>query len=101
LTTLDIFFLRKQGAGFCAVIVGSPVDVVKTRMMNANKQTGEGYSGALDCIMKTFRKEGFFAFYNGFTANLMRLAGWNICMFMTLEQIKKFLAPRFDRNHGH
>ena len=39
-------------AGFTACIVGSPVDVLKTRIMNA--KPGE-YSGVLDCLVKTFK----------------------------------------------
>jgi solute carrier family 25 (mitochondrial uncoupling protein), member 8/9 len=33
------------------------------------------------------------AFYNGFTANFMRIGTWNIVMFVTLEQIKKAIFP--------
>lgn len=39
-------------AGFTACIVGSPVDVLKTRLMNA--KVGE-YSGVLDCVVKTWK----------------------------------------------
>lgn len=40
------------GAGFFAVLCGSPVDVVKSRMMGAPVGT---YSGMLDCFVKTFK----------------------------------------------
>ena len=49
-------------AGFTATVVGSPVDVLKTRIMNA--KPGE-YNGVIDCVVKTF-KEGPMAFYKGF-----------------------------------
>jgi solute carrier family 25 uncoupling protein 8/9 len=42
-----------------AVCVGSPVDVVKSRMMGS---TGM-YTGFLDCVMKTMANEGPMAFY--------------------------------------
>ena len=42
------------GAGFVAVCVGSPVDVVKSRVMG-DKQ-GQ-YKGMADCIVKTYSKE--------------------------------------------
>eukprot|EP00884_Botryococcus_braunii_P014687 jgi/Botrbrau1/23219/Bobra.0041s0062.2 len=48
------------GAGFFAVCCGSPVDVVKSRMMG---DTTRQYSGVLDCFVKTWRNNGFFAFY--------------------------------------
>lgn len=76
-------------AGLTACVVGSPVDVLKTRVMNAPAGM---YSNPLDCAVKTFKNEGFFAFYKGFGPNVVRLAGWNCVMFLTLEQVKKAMA---------
>lgn len=75
-------------AGLTACIVGSPVDVLKTRIMNAPKGM---YSGPLDCLAKTMQ-EGPSAFYKGFGPNVARLAGWNVVMFLTLEQVKARFA---------
>ena len=36
--------------------------------------------------------EGPLAFYNGFTANFMRIGAWSVVMFLSLEQIKMFAA---------
>lgn len=72
-------------AGFTACVVGSPVDVLKTRIMNA--KPGE-YSGVLDCVIKTF-KEGPLAFYKGFSSNANRIVSWNIVMFVSLGIIRK------------
>ncbi|KAK9816880.1 hypothetical protein WJX72_006575 [[Myrmecia] bisecta] len=79
------------GAGFVAVCVGSPVDVVKSRMMGAAQ--GQ-YSGVLDTFVKTYRHEGLLAFYNGFGPNFARLGSWNVVMFLTLEQVKKAFRPK-------
>jgi solute carrier family 25 uncoupling protein 8/9 len=76
-------------AGFTATCFGSPFDVVKTRMMSA----AVPYKGVVDCVSKTIKNEGPMAFYNGFTANFMRIGTWNIVMFVTLEQIKKAIFP--------
>jgi len=73
-------------AGFTACCVGSPVDVLKTRIMNA---TPGQYGGPLDIVYQTIKNEGFGAFYKGFIPNVGRLAGWNCVMFLTLEQVKK------------
>jgi len=73
------------GAGFVAVCVGSPVDVVKSRMMGAPAGM---YSGMLDAFVQTAKKDGPLAFYNGFGPNFARLGTWNVVMFMTLEQVK-------------
>ncbi|XP_057955480.1 mitochondrial uncoupling protein 2 [Malania oleifera] len=74
------------GAGFFAVCIGSPVDVVKSRMMGDST-----YKSTLDCFFKTLRNEGPFAFYKGFFPNFVRLGSWNVIMFLSLEQAKKFL----------
>lgn len=73
-------------AGLAACIFGSPVDVLKTRVMNA--EAGK-YSGPLDCAYQTLKQEGPSAFYKGFVPNAARLALWNCVMFLTLEQVKK------------
>ncbi|KAL3624009.1 Mitochondrial uncoupling protein 2 [Castilleja foliolosa] len=77
--------LAGLGAGFFAVCIGSPVDVVKSRMMGDSM-----YKGTIDCFFKTLKSEGLFAFYKGFFPNFGRLGSWNVIMFLTLEQVKKF-----------
>eukprot|EP00271_Cylindrocystis_brebissonii_P012819 TRINITY_DN32324_c0_g1_i1.p1 TRINITY_DN32324_c0_g1~~TRINITY_DN32324_c0_g1_i1.p1 ORF type:complete len:308 (-),score=48.49 TRINITY_DN32324_c0_g1_i1:722-1645(-) len=77
--------LSGLGAGFVAVCVGSPVDVVKSRVMGDHAKV---YSGTVDCFVKTFRNEGIGAFYKGFIPNFGRLGSWNVIMFLTLEQCK-------------
>lgn len=32
---INCYFVSSASAGFCAVMVGSPIDVIKTRIMNA------------------------------------------------------------------
>lgn len=76
-------------AGLAAVIIGSPVDVIKTRIMNQNAAEGKAYSGVLNCVGRTFKEEGFTAFYKGLSANAGRLISWNIVMFVTLQQVRQ------------
>lgn len=73
-------------AGFNACVVGSPVDVMKTRLMN--KQPGQPATVA-SLFAHIVTQEGVGAFYKGFTANFLRLGCWNTVMFVTLEQLKK------------
>ncbi|PIA31215.1 hypothetical protein AQUCO_05100015v1 [Aquilegia coerulea] len=77
--------LSGLGAGFFAVCIGSPVDVVKSRMMG-----DKTYKNTLDCFIKTLKNDGPLAFYKGFIPNFGRLGSWNVIMFLTLEQAKKF-----------
>ncbi|KAL6764784.1 mitochondrial carrier domain-containing protein [Haematococcus lacustris] len=83
--------LSGLGAGFIAVCFGSPVDVVKSRVMG--DKVGR-FSGVLDCFVKTAREEGVAAFYKGFIPNFGRLGSWNVAMFLTLEQMKKIVTPK-------
>jgi solute carrier family 25 uncoupling protein 8/9 len=79
------------GAGFVAVCVGSPVDVVKSRVMG--DKTGR-FNGVMDCFVKTAKQDGLGAFYKGFMPNFGRLGSWNVVMFLTLEQVKKAMADK-------
>ncbi|KAE8696535.1 Mitochondrial uncoupling protein 2 [Hibiscus syriacus] len=78
--------LAGLGAGFFAVCIGSPVDVVKSRMMGDS-----AYKSTLDCFIKTLKNDGPLAFYKGFIPNFGRLGSWNVIMFLTLEQAKKIM----------
>nr|BBJ19795.1 uncoupling protein [Cycas revoluta] len=80
--------LSGLGAGFFAVCIGSPVDVVKSRMMGDSK----AYKNTFHCFIKTFKNDGPLAFYKGFVPNFGRLGSWNVIMFLTLEQAKKFFS---------
>ncbi|GMH42066.1 hypothetical protein BSKO_09985 [Bryopsis sp. KO-2023] len=85
--------LAGLGAGFFAVCIGSPVDVVKSRVMGDTK--GQ-FNGVFDCFAKTLKNDGLFAFYKGFLPNFGRLGSWNVAMFLTLEQVKKLMQPKDD-----
>lgn len=71
-------------AGFTATIVGSPFDVIKTRMMSNREE----YKNPVEAVVKTFKNDGPKAFYNGFLTNFARIGSWNILMFVTFEQLK-------------
>jgi hypothetical protein len=54
-------------AGVAVAIVTSPIDVVKTRVMNV-KANDPAYSGMADCFNKVLKIEGTLGFYKGFNA---------------------------------
>eukprot|EP01015_Nassula_variabilis_P012511 TRINITY_DN2014_c0_g1_i11.p2 TRINITY_DN2014_c0_g1~~TRINITY_DN2014_c0_g1_i11.p2 ORF type:complete len:127 (-),score=33.25 TRINITY_DN2014_c0_g1_i11:112-492(-) len=82
-------FVVSAWAGFVATVVGSPVDVIKTRIMKGDKTKGDAYKNVFDCIYKTYTQEGFKAFYSGFVSNASRIISWNIVMFMAREQLQE------------
>jgi solute carrier family 25 uncoupling protein 8/9 len=55
-------FVSAFCAGFCTTVIASPVDVVKTRFMNAPVGV---YKGAVHCATTMFREGGIQAFYKG------------------------------------
>eukprot|EP00929_Paragymnodinium_shiwhaense_P091568 TRINITY_DN51489_c0_g1_i1.p1 TRINITY_DN51489_c0_g1~~TRINITY_DN51489_c0_g1_i1.p1 ORF type:complete len:294 (-),score=52.88 TRINITY_DN51489_c0_g1_i1:293-1174(-) len=75
-------------AGFVAVCVGSPLDVIKSRMMGDT--TGQ-FKGPMDCVLTTLRNEGVSAFYKGFVPNYGRVGSWNVVMFLTLEKVRSLM----------
>eukprot|EP01006_Ploeotia_vitrea_P050251 TRINITY_DN67435_c5_g4_i2.p1 TRINITY_DN67435_c5_g4~~TRINITY_DN67435_c5_g4_i2.p1 ORF type:complete len:132 (-),score=59.68 TRINITY_DN67435_c5_g4_i2:55-450(-) len=81
-------------AGFVATMVGSPVDVTKTRVMNQRiGPNGEKqYKHAFDCMYQIAKKEGFGGFYKGVMPNFARIASWNVVMFLSYEQLKGALS---------
>ena len=80
--TLSLHIACSFAAGFNAVIVGSPVDVLKTRIMNS--VVGQP-TNPITMVGWILKNEGPLAFYKGFTTNFLRIGSWNVVMFVTLE----------------
>lgn len=59
---VPLHFTSAVIAGFCATVVASPVDVVKTRYMNA--KPGQ-YKSALEVATRMAASEGMASFYKG------------------------------------
>ncbi|CRL00728.1 CLUMA_CG013984, isoform B [Clunio marinus] len=81
-------------AGFVAAIMGTPADVVKTRVMNQptdNLGRGLLYKGSLDCLQQTIKREGMLALYKGFLPCWIRMAPWSLTFWLSFEQIRKSL----------
>nr|XP_009678789.1 PREDICTED: kidney mitochondrial carrier protein 1 isoform X2 [Struthio camelus australis] len=79
--TVYTHFVSSFTCGLAGAIASNPVDVVRTRMMNQQSQrngTHSSYKGTLDCLLQTWKNEGFFALYKGFWPNWLRLGPWNI-----------------------
>jgi len=77
-------FVSSTVAAFVATVITTPLDVVKTRIMNS--KAGE-YSGSLDCFKKTLAAEGPFAFYKGFVPFFLRLGPHTVISLIAFEQL--------------
>ncbi|CAH0392912.1 unnamed protein product [Bemisia tabaci] len=93
-------FISSFIASLGSAIASTPIDVVRTRLMNQKKLkklatvTAQPqpflYEGSLDCFAKTVKNEGFAALYKGFIPTWVRMGPWNIIFFITYEQLKNF-----------
>ncbi|EDV34177.1 uncharacterized protein Dana_GF21108, isoform C [Drosophila ananassae] len=90
-----VHVLASVCAGFVAAIMGTPADVVKTRIMNQptdDKGRGVLYRGSVDCLRQTVAKEGFAALYKGFLPCWIRMAPWSLTFWLSFEQIRKMIG---------
>ncbi|GLE10763.1 hypothetical protein PINS_up023003 [Pythium insidiosum] len=79
-----------RGVGFAVATAMNPMDVVSTRLYSQKVVNGKGelYSGAVDCIIKTFRAEGIRGFYKGWTAQYFRIGPHTVFTFLFWEKAK-------------
>ncbi|XP_050509658.1 mitochondrial dicarboxylate carrier-like [Diabrotica virgifera virgifera] len=70
-------------AGIAATLLSQPLDVIKTRQMNA--RPGE-FKGILDCVIFT-AKEGPFAFFKGILPSSVRIIPNTIIVFIFYEAL--------------
>ncbi|GFS42435.1 mitochondrial uncoupling protein 4 [Trichonephila inaurata madagascariensis] len=84
--------LASSCSGLIAATLGTPADVVKTRIMNQpTDSTGKGlfYKSSIDCLVKTVQEEGFMALYKGFVPIWTRMAPWSITFWVTYEELRR------------
>jgi solute carrier family 25 protein 14/30 len=93
------YFVGSIGAGLAASIVSTPVDLVKTRLMNqpTDPVTHRGlkYRGAFDCAVKTCKAEGFWSIYKGFLPTWLRLGPYNLITFLAFEEYRRVLRTSY------
>ncbi|KZV95640.1 mitochondrial carrier [Exidia glandulosa HHB12029] len=77
-------------AGAAQVIVGQPLDTIKTRAQIAPH--GQ-FKGPMDIFLQTVRKEGPFALYKGMLSPLLGIAGVNSLLFAAYAVSKRVVSP--------
>jgi len=75
-------------AGLAATVLGSPMDVVSTRIMVNRGRPGAAAETMLGTIAQMYRREGLLSLWSGCAPNFLRIASFNIVMWATYEQIK-------------
>ncbi|GAA99125.1 uncharacterized protein L969DRAFT_94303 [Mixia osmundae IAM 14324] len=76
--------------GACQVIVGQPLDTIKTRAQTSPRGM---FKGPLDIATQTIRKEGVLALYKGMASPLIGVAGVNSLLFAAYGQAKHLVSP--------
>ncbi|XP_028173362.1 mitochondrial uncoupling protein Bmcp [Ostrinia furnacalis] len=84
-------------ASLGSAVASTPLDVIRTRLMNQRKvkdhiakPNERIYRGTIDCFLQTVRSEGGRALYKGFVPTWLRMGPWNIIFFLSYEQLKQF-----------
>ncbi|XP_076873464.1 mitochondrial uncoupling protein 4 isoform X2 [Brachyhypopomus gauderio] len=84
--------LASTCSGLVAATMGTPADVVKTRIMNQPRDSnGRGllYKSSVDCLIQTVKGEGFLSLYKGFLPTWLRMAPWSMTFWLSFEQIRR------------
>ncbi|KAL1920624.1 uncharacterized protein VTP21DRAFT_1001 [Calcarisporiella thermophila] len=79
-------FAAGNFAGMAQVIVGQPLDTVKTRLQIQGK--GGHFKGPLDCFMKTLKYEGVRGLYKGMASPLVGIGAVNALLFAANSRLK-------------
>jgi solute carrier family 25 protein 14/30 len=81
-------------SGFSMALVSTPIDVVKTRIMNRSVSSATPYQGMVDCLFKTGQAEGVLGLYKGFVPTFLRLGPHTILAFTIYEELRKWSGIR-------
>ncbi|KAI7875030.1 mitochondrial carrier [Lichtheimia hyalospora FSU 10163] len=82
--------------GIMQVLVGQPFDTVKVRLQTQS-MANPVYSGTMDCVRKTYQREGFAGFYKGTATPLVGIGACVSIQFVVVESMKRHFS---EKNRG-
>ncbi|KAK6299331.1 solute carrier family 25 member 48 [Coregonus clupeaformis] len=80
-------FLAGWIGGASSVIVGHPLDTVKTRL-----QAGKGYKNTLHCVLQIYRKETVAGFFKGLSFPLASITVYNSVVFGLFNNTQRVIS---------
>ncbi|CAI5653198.1 unnamed protein product [Oreochromis niloticus] len=80
-------FIAGWIAGASSVVVGHPLDTVKTRL-----QAGKGYKNTLHCILTIYRKETVAGFFKGMSFPLASITVYNSAVFGFFSNTQRLIS---------
>lgn len=78
--------------GAASVIVGHPLDTVKTRL-----QAGVSYGNTFSCIRTVYRRESVLGFFKGMSFPMASIAVYNSVVFGVFSNTQRFLSQHHCR----
>ncbi|XP_065659708.1 mitochondrial substrate carrier family protein ucpB [Hydra vulgaris] len=81
-------------AGLITALVTSPVDVIKTRIMNERIVRNKNlvYTSAYSCFVKILNTEGLLGFYKGLVPNWVRIGPHTTISFLIFERLRSWVG---------
>ncbi|XP_077589776.1 solute carrier family 25 member 48 [Stigmatopora nigra] len=89
-------FLAGWVGGASSVVVGHPLDTVKTRL-----QAGNGYQSTMHCIITTYRKETAAGFFKGMSFPVATIAAYNSLVFGFFSNVQRSICKRRYGDERH
>jgi len=77
-------------AGTFSWVISFPIDVVKSRLQVDGIDGKPKYSGAVDCMKKSYKTEGLAFFTRGLNSTLLRAFPMNAVCFLVVSYVMKF-----------
>lgn len=78
-------------AGTASWVISYPIDVIKSRIQAENS---DRYSGALDCLRKSVRAEGYSCLYRGLNSTILRAFPTNAATFTVVTWTFRLLGEQ-------
>lgn len=91
-------FAASTVAGVVSAVFSTPVDVVKTRLMNqaGGRTDVQQYKGVIDCFVNMPKQEGIGSLYKGFWPLAMRKVSWTVLYFLMYEQVRGYVMGEYS-----
>lgn len=78
-------------AGTASWVISYPIDVIKSRIQ---AESSNRYSGALDCLKKSVRAEGYTCLYRGLNSTILRAFPMNAATFAVVTWTFRLLGEQ-------
>ena len=95
------YMYMSGGSKLLAGAITYPYQPIRARLQQYN--AAQQYSGLFDLLRKTYRNEGFLAFYKGVVPNTLRVLPTTVVTFLVYENTKLYLPSLFgdDEHQSH